>query len=421
MSATAVMPRGTAEPFRMRFLDFELPAALPAGSEVTCRVVVQNTSSASWSARGDADSQPVSLSYHWRSESGRYVTFEGLRTPLPRDLQPGERVELSAKLTVPRQSGHYTLELSLLQEGVAWFHDKGVEPLRLQISLAVDGTYAVRRLPPRWREALRATLTAPFLILSRERHLIWSMARRDMFGRYKGTVGGALWAVINPLLLISVYTFLFAFVLRVRFGAAGRLSDFAFYFICGWLPWMAFSDAVLRAQSVISENVNLVKRVVFPVEILPVNLTLSALLTSLIGLGIFLVALLLSGQPLHATLLLLPVVLVFQVALTLGLGWFLASLGVFVRDVGQILGVVMTMWFFLTPIVYPETAVTPSIRSFYVLNPFFHIVKAYRALVLEGVLPGGTTLAAMAGFGVAAFFLGYAWFRKTQKAFADVL
>ena len=333
MSSRTISPDQSANCFRMRFLEWQLPNVLPLGAEISCKVVVQNTSSSTWSADGGTcnDGFPVVLSYHWKGDTGRYVVYEGLRTPLLHDVDPKQTIEITGKLTVPRQPGCFTLELSLVQEGVAWFHDRGVEPLRLQVSLAADGTYTARRLPPRWIGNLRSALTSPFTTLYRERNLIWNMARRDLLGRYKGTVGGGLWAVINPLLLISVYIFLFAFILRVRFSVQGGITDFAFYFIGGWIPWMAFSDSVVRSPAVIAENSTLVKKVVFPLEILPVNQVLSAFLTSLIGLGLYLAVLVLFGMRLHTTLFLLPLVMVFQIGFTLGLSWFLASLGVFLR------------------------------------------------------------------------------------------
>ncbi len=407
--------------YRVKYLDWKLPAQTGLGEETTFQIRMQNKSHGHWYATGENGNVPVVASYHWIDDRGRYTAFEGLRTPLPKDVPPGTAVDIDLRVRLPERQGRYILEVSLLQDGVAWFHDKGVEPLRLQISLAADGTYTARRLPTRWIGNLRSVLTSPFTTLYRERNLIWNMARQDLLGRYKGTVGGGLWAVLNPLLLISVYIFLFAFILRVRFSAQGGITDFAFYFIGGWIPWMAFSDSVVRSPGVIADNSNLVKKVVFPLEILPVNQVLSAFLTSLIGLGLYLVALVLFGMRLHTTLFLLPLVMAFQIGFTLGLSWFLASLGVFLRDVGQVVGIGITMWFFLTPIVYPETVVGPTIQQFYKSNPFFHFVRAYRGLILDGAVPGLLSFAAMALSGTIPFYLGYAWFRRTQKSFADVL
>ncbi len=407
--------------YSARYLDWQPPERIAPGAEATFRVRLLNSSSVAWRAQPTNGQVPVFLSYHWIDSRGRYAVYDGLRTLLPNDVPPGSRVDVDLRVRFPQQPGNYILEISPLQEDVTWFHDKGAEPLRLQFSLAAGGAFQVRQLAPRWLESLRQALTAPFRSLVRERRLIWAMALRDMLGRYKGTVGGALWAVLNPLLMIATYTLLFSSILKVRFGPQGSLTDFAFYFIAGFLPWLAFSDAVVRAQSVVVENSNFVKRVVFPIEILPVNLVLSAFLTNLIGVGLFLLARVLFGFPPPATLLLLPLVMLCQLAFTLGLAWLLASVGVFLRDIGQVVSVLFTLWFFLTPICYPEASLTPDLRAYLAFNPFFHIVRAYRLLLLEGTLLPASTVVALVACSLPVFFLGSAWFRKTRKAFADVL
>ncbi len=407
--------------YRARYLQWQLPERIAPGQEATFRLRLLNNSSGPWRAQPTNGQVPVFLSYHWIDHRGRYVVYEGLRSLLPGDVPPGSRVEVDLRVRLPEQPGQYVLEISPLQENIAWFHDKGVEPLRLQFSLSPDGGYRVRRMASRRLEAVRTALTAPFLSLYRERRLIWAMALRDMLGRYKGTVGGALWAVLNPLLMIATYTFLFASILKVRFGPQGSLTDFAFYFIAGFLPWLAFSDPVLRSQSVIVDYSNFVKRVVFPFEVLPVNMRVSAFLTNLIGLGLFLLARVLFGHTLPATLLLLPLVMLCQLAFTLGLAWFLASVGVFLRDIGQVLSVLFTLWFFLTPICYPETSFSPELRAYFAFNPFFHVVRAYRLLLMEGTMLPADTAVALAAYSLPVFFLGSAWFWKTKKAFADVL
>ena len=407
--------------YRARYLHWQLPERLTPGEEATLRLSLLNNSSGLWRAQPTNGQVPVFLSYHWIDHRGRYAVYDGLRSLLPGDVPPGGRVDVDLRVRLPRQPGQYVLEISPMQENVAWFHDKGVEPLRLQFSLSPDGGCRVRRMTSRRLDAVRAALAAPFLTLYRERRLLWAMALRDMLGRYKGTVGGPLWAVLNPLLMIATYTFLFSSILKVRFGPQGSLTDFAFYFIAGFLPWLAFSDPVLRSQSVIVEHSNFVKRVVFPIEILPANLVLSAFLTNLIGLGLFLLARLFFGHALPVTLLLLPLVMLCQLAFTLGLAWFLASVGVFLRDIGQVLSVFFTLWFFLTPICYPEASLTPDLRALLAFNPFFHIVRAYRLLALEGTLLPAETAVALAAVSLPVFFLGAAWFWKTRKAFADVL
>jgi lipopolysaccharide transport system permease protein len=179
------------------------------------------------------------------------------------------------------------------------------------------------------------------------------MVKRDLLGRYKGSFTGVLWTVVNPLPLLFVYWLVFSVILRVRIGPNGKPIDFVFYILAGLLPWMAFSEALIRSNTCILENPNLVKKVVFPLEILPVNRTLSSGINSLVGVLLLILLVLASRGSIPWTVILLPVILLPQLLLTVGFGWFLAGLGVFVRDTNQIIGLVLTVWMFLCPIVYP--------------------------------------------------------------------
>ena len=180
------------------------------------------------------------------------------------------------------------------------------------------------------------------------------MVRRDVLGRYRGSVGGALWTLIHPMLLMIAYYFVFAVVLKVSFKP-GR-GGIRFLLPLRMLPWLAFSEALGRAAGVVLEHGNFVKRIVFPLEILPLNLTFMGLATELFTLLIFLIALATLGPGIHWTAIYLPAVLIPQLMLTAGLCWILASLGVFLRDTGQVMGFLLTIWFFITPIVYPPTS-----------------------------------------------------------------
>ena len=171
----------------------------------------------------------------------------------------------------------------------------------------------------------------------------------------------------------------------------------------------------------ILENSNFVKRVVFPLEILPFNLILTGLVTEVFALLIFLGALIGSGRELHWTAAYLPLILIPQVLLTAGFCWFLAALGVFLRDIGQVMGFVLTVWFFTTPICYPASSLPENWLWLFEKNPMYTIVEAYRAVFLENTFPAGTPLAVLWAVAVAAFCLGYAWFYKVRKSFADLI
>lgn len=275
--------------------------------------------------------------------------------------------------------------------------------------------------PRRGAQLIGRFFTYPVRSILRHRALISSLVRRDIVGRYRGSVAGTLWTLIHPLLLMIAYYFVFAVVLRVRFRANSGSGDFAFYFLCGMLPWLAFSEAVGRSPNVILENSNFVKRVVFPLEILPLNLMLVGLVTELFALLIFFVALVATGRPVGWTMLLLPVILVPQVLLTAGFCWFLSALGVFLRDIGQVIGFVLTVWFFTTPICYPASSLPENWLWLLEKNPLFPIVGAYRAVLLEGSLPAWPPLAVLWVVATAAFCLGFAWFYKVRKSFADLM
>jgi lipopolysaccharide transport system permease protein len=247
------------------------------------------------------------------------------------------------------------------------------------------------------------------------------MVRRDILARYRGSFGGGLWSFLNPLLLMATYAFVFGAVLKTRFGADASRSGYVLYFLAGMLPWLAFSEAVGRSPYVILEHRNFVKKLVFPLETLPANLVISGAVTEVFGLAIFLCGLLLARGSVPVSVLWLPLLIVPQLLLTAGLCWFLAALGIFLRDLGQIMGFLLTLWFFLTPICYPESNLPPNALKILALNPLYVLVRGYRAVFLEHHAPELTSLAALWAGSLALAICGYAWFHRLQKSFADVI
>ena len=252
-------------------------------------------------------------------------------------------------------------------------------------------------------------------------NLVSALARRELAARYRGSILGLVWVVLTPLVMIAIYTFIFAEIFGARFGANSSPLDYALYLFCGLLPWTAFQEALQTSAGAITAQANLVKRVRFPLEPLPVAQVLVALANQAFGTIALLAATLLIRGRLHLTLLWLPVLLIPQLLLTTGLAWFVASLGVFVRDTAQTLALVLVAWLFLTPIMYPETAVPARYHSWIAMNPFTGLVRNYRSVLLEGRPPDWTGLAYVAALGLIAFPLGYWWFAKTRRSFADVL
>ena len=270
-------------------------------------------------------------------------------------------------------------------------------------------------------QAGRRAVWRPLWELPRRADLIWPLARRFTAARYRGSALGPVWAVLTPLVMISIFTFIFAGVFGARFGANGTAWDYALYVFCGLLPWTAFQESVQGSSGVVVAHANLVKRVVFPLEALPVAQALSAVVWQLAGTLVLLTAALLFGHGLHVTVLWLPLLLASQLLLTLGASWLVASLGVFVRDTAQAAGLVLMAWMYLTPIIYPETAVPERFRRWVELNPFTPLVRSYRLTLLEGSPPDLRGLAYFTLCGLVLFVLGYWWFARTRKNFADVL
>lgn len=260
--------------------------------------------------------------------------------------------------------------------------------------------------------------------LLRNRQLIVQMTKREVVGRYKGSAMGIAWSFFNPVFMLVVYTFVFSEIFKSRWGGIGGDDSktlFAVVLFVGMIVLGLFSEVLNRATGLILSNVNYVKKVVFPIEILPVIAMGAALFHSLISLGVLLAAFLLFNGYLHWTIIFIPFVLLPLVIITLGLAWMLASLGVFLRDVGQTIGIITTVLTFLSPVFYPVTAVPERFRPYIMANPLTFIIEQAREVLIWGHLPnwfglGFYTLAAS-----IVAWLGYVWFQKTRKGFADVL
>lgn len=343
--------------------------------------------------------------------------FEGEWT---RHDQPA--VDMS--IALPDDDGPYRVQVAPVEDRARFvLIDAHVSGGRVEMAEPrVTTTAAMAR--QRLIRAIPKAFTYPPRSLWRNRKLIRSMVRRDLLARYRGSFGGALWTFLNPLLLMATYAFLFGVVLQQRFGADTSRMGYVLYFLAGMLPWLAFSEAVGRAPYVIVEHRNFVKKLVFPLETLPLNLVIAGAVTEAFGLLIFIAGLLATRHSIPAAVLWLPVLIVPQLLLTAGLCWFLAALGIFVRDLGAVIGFVLTLWFFLTPICYPEaswSSVPPDAVRILSANPIYILVRGYRSIFLENHAPGwhGVTALWIASAGIAV--LGHAWFHRLRKSFADVI
>ncbi|HVT57551.1 MAG TPA: ABC transporter permease [Thermoanaerobaculia bacterium] len=250
--------------------------------------------------------------------------------------------------------------------------------------------------------------------------LLKELVKRDFQGRYAGSLLGLFWSFVQPLWLLALFTFVFSYVMRVGIAGAGLpRGHFATFLFCGLLPWMAVQEGVSRSSTSITDNATLVKKLRFPAEALVLAVVLAALLHEAIAGVIFFAVLAVTGDLAWSGLPLLLLALPLQVFLTLGLGLLVASVHVFFRDTAQLLGMIFTGWFYLTPIVYPLRAVPPALRSWIELNPLTPLVGLYRQAFLGGELllvPGTASLIATA---VVVLCAGSWLFRRLKNTFVD--
>lgn len=254
------------------------------------------------------------------------------------------------------------------------------------------------------------------------RQLIAQMTRREVIGRYKGSVMGLLWSFLNPVLMLVIYTFVFSVVFQARWGEGHETkTQFAVILFAGMIVHALFADILNRAPTLILSNANYVKKVVFPLETLVAVAAGSALFHAFASLLVLVGAMVVLHGQLSWTLVLVPVVLAPLLVLALALGWLLASLGVFLRDVGQMVGVLTTVLLFLSPVFFPVSALPEFLQPWMKANPLTFIIEQTRAVLIFGRLPDWMGLLQYFAIAVFAAWLGYAWFQKTRRGFADVL
>lgn len=259
--------------------------------------------------------------------------------------------------------------------------------------------------------------------LWRNRDLMIAMVKREVVGRYKGSILGIFWSFLNPVLMLTIYTFVFSVVFKSRWGIDTNQpkTQFAIILFVGLIVHGLFSEVINRAPSLITSNVNFVKRVLFPLDILPAVALGAALFHSLISLAVLLLAFVILSGFLHWTIIFIPFVLAPLVILVLGIAWILSSLGVFLRDIGQVIGLITMIMLFLSPIFYPVTALPAKLRPLIMINPLSFIIEQAREVIIWGHPPDWLGLCIYSLAALIVAWLGFAWFQKTRKGFADVL
>lgn len=263
-----------------------------------------------------------------------------------------------------------------------------------------------------------------FRSLARNRHLLLQLAKREISGRYKGSVLGVTWSFLNPLLMIVVYTFVFSVVFKARWthmGVEVNKAQFAIVLFAGSIIHSLFAEIAIRSPGLIQSNANYVKKVVFPLEILPIAVMLSAFFHSLVSIAVLVAVFIAVNGFIPWTAIFAPFAMVPFLFFTTGLALIVASLGVFLRDMGQIIGIVVMAMLFLSPVFYPLSALPEAARPWLLLNPLTIPIEAFRDLLIWGTVPMIKTLVAYSIFSIVWLWFGFFWFQKTRPGFSDVL
>ncbi len=253
------------------------------------------------------------------------------------------------------------------------------------------------------------------------RSLVAQLVRRDFQQRYIGSAAGWIWGVVHPLVLLLSWTFVFQICLKAKPPEGSLTQNYTMYLFCGILPWLLFQETVLRSAPSMVEQANLITRTVFPAEVVPVSIFLSSLIHHLIALALVVMASIVVLHTVSPMILLLPVYIFFIGLLAVGVGWFVSSLHVYLRDTAQVLAVIMTLWFWFTPIMIFEQQIPERFRWLINWNPMSWVVRAYRARLLSSQWPTMEELAVLAVYSIAVFVAGGLFFRHLKRGFADVL
>ena len=365
----------------------------------------------------------VAIAYQAYEPARGAFLFEGEWEPV--DEAGAHKVTIP----VPEEEGRYQFWISLVHATEGWAYEHGKSFLLIDAEVS-NGEMRVleerrttlqglrmRLLPSTLWRALRA----PFTTITTHWGLISAMVERDILSRYKGSFGDVFWTLLQPILLMSTYFFVFGVVLHSSYDGDRTSAGYALFFLCGMLPWLAFSESMGRAPSVVWEHRNFVKKLLFPVEILPVNLTLSGLVTSGLAFVVYLFFMMAAKGYLQKSMAWLPMVVIPQILFTMGMCWLMAVAGVFVRDLVQINGFLLTLWFFLTPICYSDKSLPQQAMPLFRRNPMYAFVRGYRLILLEGRAPEFEPMLKVWILSIFLFFFGHWLFKRMKRQFADIV
>ncbi len=262
----------------------------------------------------------------------------------------------------------------------------------------------------------------PIRVFFKYRGLIADLAKREIVSRYKGSIAGLLWSFLNPLLMLAVYTFVFSIIFQSKWsGGNGSRTEFALVLFAGLIIFGLFSEVISRAPVLIIGNINYVKKIIFPIEILPYIALASAFFQFMVSTFVWIIFyIIFFGVP-HASIFLLPITLLPLILLTLGISWILASLGVYIRDTPQFVAIIITILMFLSPIFYSTTSIPVEYRKLLEINPLTFSIETARDVMLWGKSINWKAWFQQAVVSASVFWIGFAWFQKTKGGFSDVL
>jgi homopolymeric O-antigen transport system permease protein len=254
-----------------------------------------------------------------------------------------------------------------------------------------------------------------------KRGLLYQLVRRDFEQRFVGSAIGWVWGIIHPLVLLASWWFVFQQCLKQTLPPTAVTQNYPLFLFAGQLPWLLFAETVQRSASSVLEQGNLITKTVFPAEMIPISVFLSTLVSHLLALALLVAAAAIVLNQISLFLVLLPVYMLIIGLLAVGVGWIVASLHVFLRDTAQVVSVILTFWFWLTPILITEDQFPSWAHFLITANPLSYTVRAYRYLLLSPRLPSARDLLVAAAYGCAAFVCGGLFFRHMKRGFADVL
>ena len=257
--------------------------------------------------------------------------------------------------------------------------------------------------------------------LVERRMLLYQLVRRDFEQRFVGSAAGWMWGLIHPVVLLVSWVFVFQWCLHTKLPANEVTQNYSLFLFCGFLPWLLFQETVMRSASSLLDHANLIKKTVFPAEMVPVSIFLSSLLNHLLALALVIVVVGIYVGHFSMWMLSLPVYMILIGLFAVGIGWIVASLQVYLRDTAQVLSVLLTFWFWVTPIFIDEQQFPQSVRFLLRANPLAFVVRAYRDRLLSYRYPSLQELTMVTAYAVAVFLIGGLFFRHLKRGFADVL